>query len=122
MKALFCAIISCLATVGLSQHCPPDIEWQRTLGISEDPVITIVEIMSDGGYFLAVAGDETQGLVRTDAEGNVLWFRRINYPVVTPFVETEDGGVIFGSHHFVVRLDSTVTSSRSPGSPAATGW
>src|SRR3954470_1818445 len=104
---LFLALIgvfsSPAASPFASQQCPPDIEWQQ----EPADLITRVVPMADGGYFLAVAGDETFGFYRTDAKGNFLWSRPNPYSHPGAIAETDNGDVVVATYYAIIRLDRT---------------
>ena len=74
---------------------------------------------ADGGYLLGGSSKSDYQasadiwLVKTDAEGDILWSRVLNLNnitgdnVITALIEAHDGGFLMSLHHFLVKTSST---------------
>jgi hypothetical protein len=88
-------------TINLGSQEPPQTEWNKTYGgTGDDEAYSLVQT-SDGGYALAGytlsygAGSEDFWLIKTDAEGNILWNRTYggtSRDLASSAVQTSDGG------------------------------
>lgn len=111
---LFCCISLCLFSMAAQSA---DIEWQRTLGGSENDELRILINTSDGGYIAggssasgtsatkseATLGDYDYWVIKLDAEGNVEWENTIggsNYDFLNDMQETPDQGFILAGTSF----------------------
>jgi hypothetical protein len=91
------------------------IQWQNTIGGSDDDVIRSVQQTADGGYILGgysasnISSDKTENcwglfdywIVKTDALGNVQWENTIGGSLddrLFVVSQTTDGGYILGGH------------------------
>ena len=95
-----------------------NMQWNKTYGgaLNEDAMDMVLTI--DGGYLITGstlsfgAGGEDAWLVKTDADGNLLWnktYGGTGDDVAHPVIQTGDGGYVF----------SGVTNSSGSGSPDA---
>lgn len=84
---------------------PPDEEWNKTFGGSQDDIGEWVEQTSDGGYIVAgrtgiLAGWQLDALlIKTDANGNMSWNKTFGGSVgdwIECVQQTSDGGYILG--------------------------
>ncbi len=93
------------------------IEWQNTIGGSEDEELSSVQLTSDGGYILGghsasgISGDKTeesQGsydywVLKVDEEGNIEWQNTIGgnaEDYLRSIIQTTDGGYLLGGHSY----------------------
>lgn len=89
------------------------IQWQNTIGGSNNDELSVVLQTSDGGYFCAgnsrsdASGDKTEDnigldnywVLKLDASGNILWDNTIggnSMDLLRAAVSTDDGGFILG--------------------------
>ncbi len=115
-------VIGCLiGTINFSfSQTAPGIEWQNTIGGSDDDYFNTVYQTSDGGYILGgyswsnISGDKTEDnldslcipycttdywIVKTDGAGNIQWQNTIggtNHDLLSLVKQTVDGGYIIG--------------------------
>jgi hypothetical protein len=93
-----------------------NIQWQNTIGGTDDDIIRSVHQTSDGGYIMGgysvsnISGDKTENcwggqfdywIVKTDSLGNIQWQKTIGGTLDDRlwFVnQTTDGGYILGGH------------------------
>ncbi len=90
-----------------------NIQWQKTIGGSEEDYLQSIQQTSDGGYILGgvsnsnISGDKTENsiggydywIVKTDASGNIQWQNTIggnNHEEFWSIQQTSDGGYILG--------------------------
>ena len=96
---------SILPTISGDQ--PPDEEWNRIFGGSQDDMGEWVEQTSDGGYIIAgrtgiLVQDRLDALlIKTDASGNTIWTKTFgdggsHRDWVECVQQTSDGGYILG--------------------------
>jgi hypothetical protein len=86
-----------------------EIEWQRSLGGSDNDVFRSVRQTMDGGYIVAGASESSDGdvssnrgriyfwIVKLDATGNLVWEKSLGgskRDVATSIRQTSDGGYI----------------------------
>jgi hypothetical protein len=118
--------------------------WEQLIGTDRADRATCLVLMPDGGYaFSGMTRDNPDGnddgwLVRTDAEGNVLWMRNYGGPRIDEFYWMEplpEGGFILcgrtqSSHEredfdtWLVKTDEdgNVLGDWSYGTPAGNDW
>jgi hypothetical protein len=89
------------------------IQWQNTIGGSDDDDLIWVEQSTDGGYFLGgtsvsnTSGDKSEDsyggddywVLKTDSSGNILWqhtFGGSSFDIFHSIKATTDGGCIIG--------------------------
>jgi len=94
-----------------------NIQWQNTIGGSNDDEIYSVKQTPDGGYIVGgwsmsnISGDKTENcigesdfwIVKTDASGNIMWENTIGGDDVDWIFSidlTSDGGYILGGYSF----------------------
>ncbi|MFO7966735.1 MAG: hypothetical protein R6U44_03960 [Archaeoglobaceae archaeon] len=100
--------------VGATSTSPPQEEWNRTFGETEDEIFTSVRQTSDGGYVLSGitqsygAGESDAWLLKTDSSGREEWNRTFGGLLedeAQAVRQTGDGGYIIAG-----RTDSYATS------------
>jgi hypothetical protein len=100
-----------------------DVEWNRTYGgVSYDDGYSLVET-SNGGFALAGStlsfgeGDADFWLVKTDADGNVLWNQTYggeNYDIAYSLVQASDGGFALAGFLFLSHFRARIAVLLSP--------
>jgi hypothetical protein len=110
LPSVFCTLPSFSQTA-------PGIEWQNTIGGSDDDELWAIQQTADGGYILGgasfsnISGDKTEDcngiwdywIVKTDASGNIQWQNTIggsNVDVFSSLQQTADGGYILGGYSY----------------------
>src|SRR5262245_53371858 len=104
-------VIGCLCTDTFSQTAPA-IQWQNTIGGSDDDSPYSIQQTGDGGYIVGglyesdISGDKTEDsdgrdywILKTDASGNIQWQNTIggnSEDWLTSIQQTSDGGYILG--------------------------
>lgn len=95
----------------------PGIEWQNTIGGSDDDLLLSFQQTADGGYILGgvsksnISGDKAENcfgdwdywIVKTDASGNIQWQNTIggtNRDLLRSVQQTADGGYILGGESY----------------------
>lgn len=95
----------------------PAIDWQKTIGGSNQDLASIIRKTTDDGYIIGgrsvspISGDKTQNLiggydywiVKTDISGNILWEKTIGgtgFDEITDLVQTNDGGYLLAGDSF----------------------
>src|SRR5688572_1611741 len=90
------------------------IQWQNTIGGSNNDILTDIHQTVDGGYILGgysssnISGDKTENsnfadfwIVKTDNLGNIQWQNTIggsNHDLLFSLHQTTDGGYILGGY------------------------
>lgn len=90
-------------------------EWNKTYGGSNYDIVSDLIESSDGGYVLAGSidayfDDENFWLVKTDADGNMMWNQTYggeNYDRCSTVVETSDGGYALAGSTFSLSGDDS---------------
>lgn len=102
-----------------------NIQWQNTIGGSNDDRLFCIEQTTDGGFILGgtslsdMSGDKTENciglydywLVKTDSAGNIQWQNTIggsNSDWLNAVSQTDDGGFIIGG-----RSDSNISGDKT---------
>ena len=92
-----------------------EIEWQNTIGGSDDDELYSIKQTADGGYILGgtsyspISGDKTENsmgindywLIKTDENGSIQWQNTIGgseYDHLRKIQQTNDGGYILGGY------------------------
>ncbi|MBK7856200.1 MAG: hypothetical protein IPJ79_16095 [Bacteroidetes bacterium] len=90
-----------------------NIQWQNTIGGSDDDRFTSIDPTTDGGFIIGgwsmsnISGDKTENcigscdywMIKTDAAGNIQWQNTIggnNLDWLNSIQQTADGGYILG--------------------------
>src|SRR5258707_134026 len=111
MKKIILLIVSCVLILDTSFS--QEIEWQNTIGGSDDDEIFAVQQTSDGGYILGgssysnISGDKTENclggydywILKLDSIGNIQWQNTIGGTFddeLYSLQQTSDGGYILG--------------------------
>ena len=98
------------------------VEWDKTIGGSHNDELTTLTLTSDGGYLIGgrstspASGDKTEGVreqdgkiwsdfwvIRTDADGNILWDKTIggnSFETLQEVIPTSDGGFLLGGYSY----------------------
>jgi hypothetical protein len=104
MKSVGLLVILIALTTGYAQI--PDTLWTKTYGGAEDDQAYAVMQTSDGGYIIVgstcsfAIGSEDMWLLKTDANGDILWTETYGYPSPVSYwrgddvQQTSDGGYI----------------------------
>ena len=104
------------------------IEWQKTLGGTEDDVLLVIQQTNDGGYILGgwsesnIAGEKTENslggkdywVVKLNASGAIQWQNTIGGSLddrLRSIQQTEDGGYIIGG-----RSNSNISGDKTENS------
>jgi len=94
-----------------------NIQWQHTIGGSEEDKLYSINLTMDGGFILGgisnsnISGDKTENcfgwldywIVKTDSLGNIQWQKTIGGTfgdLLTCVKQTPDSGYILGGHSF----------------------
>ena len=105
-----------------------NIQWQNTIGGSDDDRLLSVQQTADGGYILGgysksnISGDKTENcigiydywIVKTDAIGDIQWQNTIGGSgddILYSIQQTSDGGYIFGG-----RSNSDISGDKTENS------
>ena len=92
-----------------------NIQWQNTIGGSDDDYLSSIQQTTDGGYILSgysssnISGDKTESsngfddywIIKIDSSGNIQWQNTIggsNLDELYSIQQTSDGGYILGGH------------------------
>jgi hypothetical protein len=109
----FFVLASTLTTIIAAETAPPQIQWQRTYGGTNDEWLATILPTSDGGFLLggtsssAPSGNKTSSaygnadmwIVKIDVSGNKVWetsFGGIGDDILSDIKQTADGGFIIG--------------------------
>jgi NAD-dependent dihydropyrimidine dehydrogenase PreA subunit len=110
-QLLFFFLITLFA--GTSLIAQPTIEWQRTLGGSDEDLAYDVEQTADGGFIIAGQSRSTDGdinsyfgwydywLVKLTADGSIEWentYGGTHHDIARDVMPTDDGGYIVTGH------------------------
>jgi len=133
MKKTFftCLFLVCIGIQNaLGQVCPPEIQWQKSLGGGGYDFLATVQQTQDGGYVMGGSLDSQELLdgfrldywiVRLDATGETLWsksFGGSGSDALAAVAQTDDGGFLIAGglqvtdpnpgpgDFWIVRLDS----------------
>ena len=109
MKILFIGLLIAFNTNYSLLAQSPDIEWQRSIGGSDDDYTSSIKETSDGGFILASSSKSNDGDVignhggydywisKLDASGNIIWQRSFGGSgddIATSIQQTSEGGYI----------------------------
>ena len=78
MKRILYFLTICFINSASAQQTPPEIEWDKTFGVSDWDVARSIVSTPDGGYAVAGyteskgAGDRDFWVLKLDANGNLL--------------------------------------------------
>ncbi len=128
MKHLYILIFGIIGSTSLQAQAPP-IEWQNTIGSTQDDMVETINQTSDGGYIVCgtsyggLGGDKTENkkgendywIIKLNAAGNIVWQNTIQGNLVDHgkiAIETSDGGyLVAGESLSSAQFDKTESSN-----------